>query len=86
MVYLRMGRRSRWLIAVFGAARPSTDDELRSMHPSRPSREAKWHRAMDALGASEAILPQDAGAMTGRVDLVRLSTIDLGPGADLAFR
>lgn len=59
---------------LFGAARPFTDDRLRSMYPSRQSLEAQWQRAVGDLVASEAIRPQDAGTMAGRVDLVRLPT------------
>jgi hypothetical protein len=59
---------------LFGAARPFTDAELRSMYPSRRALEARWQRAVDDLEASEAIRPEDAAAMARRVDLVVLPT------------
>jgi hypothetical protein len=65
---------------LFGAARPFTDDELREMYPSRQLLAARWQSAVDALAASEAIRPEDAGAMAQRIDGVRLPTDE--PGGD----
>jgi hypothetical protein len=68
---------------LFGAARPFTDDELREMYPSRQLLAARWQSAVDALTASEAIRPEDAGAMAQRIDGVRLPTDEPGGDATL---
>jgi hypothetical protein len=59
---------------LFGAARSFGHDELRAMYASRRLLETRWQRAVDALVASEAIRPEDAGAMARRIDSVRLPT------------
>jgi hypothetical protein len=59
---------------LFGAARPFADEELRELYPSRRLLAARWQSAVDALAASEAIRPEDAADMAGRVDSVRLPT------------
>jgi hypothetical protein len=65
---------------LFGAARPFADGELRAMYPSRRVLEARWRRAVDDLVASEAIRPEDAAAMTQRLDHVRLPDDGPRPG------
>ncbi len=48
---------------LFGAARPFTDDELKTLYPSRRLLEARWQSAVVDLVASEAIRPADAATI-----------------------
>ena len=57
---------------LFGAARPFTDDELRSLYPSRAVYEEGGSAAVDALVASGALRPDDAPAMKARATEVVL--------------
>jgi hypothetical protein len=67
---------------LFGAARPFADGDLRAMYPSRRLLEARWQQAVDDLVASEAIRPEDAAAMTQRLDRVRLPDDGPRPGTE----
>ncbi|MGE0307560.1 MAG: alpha/beta hydrolase domain-containing protein, partial [Acidimicrobiia bacterium] len=51
---------------LFGAARPFTQDELRTLYPSREEFIARWENAVDVLVASGALRIEDARAMTLR--------------------
>jgi hypothetical protein len=64
---------------LFGASRPLADEVLRTMYPSRQLLEARWRQAVDNLVGAEAIRPQDAAAMTQRLDDVRLPDEEPAP-------
>jgi hypothetical protein len=53
---------------MFGASQPFTDDELRSLYPSREAFVQRWTDAVDDLVASGALRPEDAGAMEARAE------------------
>ena len=53
---------------LFGFARPFTDDELRSLYPSRQTFIDRWHQAVDALVTAGALRPEDGPAMRARAD------------------
>jgi hypothetical protein len=57
---------------LFGASRPFSDDVLRRLYPTSEAFLDGWHRAVDRLLASGAILAEDALQMMARGEEIRL--------------
>ncbi len=58
--------------ALFGAARPFSDDVLRSLYPSRQEFNQRWALAVDALLDAGALRPEDGPAYKQRANEVVL--------------
>jgi hypothetical protein len=57
---------------LFGSARPFADADLRRLYRTREVFVRAWCDAVDALVASAAVRPEDAGSMRARADEFRL--------------
>jgi hypothetical protein len=58
--------------SLYGASRRFSDQDLRSMYPDRRVFEDRWRAAVDHLVSSEALRPEDAPGMIGRMNDVEL--------------